>query len=372
MMRLASVCTLCLVLSLGLFLQACETDDGIQGGGSSKSCDAGETKACGCTDGSASTKVCGDDDRWKACACSIPDTTPVDPYADVEDGKETLVLADGEQCTPDCASKQCGPDGCGGVCAQCPAGMGCNAGKCESGEVTVCGAFIDCLRGCYELYEESGSPDGCDETTCPFPQDRMDLLMPIMECMGQECPGEEPDPGCVLAAFDGPCADGIAACKNGGDTPCQPSCGDRNCGDDGCGGSCGSCDDGASCVSGTCTSSDCDCNAQVCGPNQCGDSCGYCDGGMFCVGESCSDDGSCASTVACGFMCTMADVDLESCLYDYCAPDSQHDPSAFFDLVYCINESCGQPADQACIENEFGTDSGCSGYLMTCVQPPME
>ena len=369
-MRLASVLSLGLLLGLGLFVLACESDDGIQGGGSSKSCDAGETKACGCTDGTTSSKVCGDDDRWKACACGVPDTTPVDPYADVDDGKETTVPVDSTLCELACQGKQCGPDGCGGSCGQCPAGMSCSDFECVSGETTACGEFMDCIRGCYELFAESGSPDGCDETTCPVPQDELDALMPIMECMGTECPGEEPDPSCVLAAFDGACAGLIETCKGGGST-CQPACGDRDCGDDGCGGSCGSCDDGASCSDGYCMGSECSCDGQTCGPNPCGDSCGVCDSGLACLG-SCQEARDCSSVIGCGFMCLMADTDLETCLYDYCAPDSQYDPDSFFGVVFCLDNNCGHPVDAGCIETQLSTDSECSKYMESCVSMAMD
>ena len=35
-----------------------------------------------------------------------------------------------QDCTPDCAGKQCGDDGCGGICGKCPDGFGCNLGSC--------------------------------------------------------------------------------------------------------------------------------------------------------------------------------------------------------------------------------------------------
>ncbi len=370
-MRLTSVLSVALVLGLGLFLLACESDDGFQGGSSSKSCDAGETKACGCTDGTTSSKVCGDDDRWKACACGIPNTTPPDPYADVKEPLETITPDDG-QCTPDCASKQCGDDGCGGSCAQCPGGMACVEYECVSGETTLCGAFLDCMRGCYVQWEDTGNQDACDETSCPVPQDDMDALMPVFTCLEEACPGDAVDPACAIQALDVTCVEAAKECRGGGGSVCNPQCDGKTCGDDGCGGSCGSCDDGASCVSGSCQSSECSCGDQVCGPNACGESCGFCDGGMFCLAETCSDDGSCMSTLACGMMCLMSSAPLESCLQDYCAPDDQYDPGTFLGLVSCIDENCGHPAEQHCIEAQFGTDSGCSQDLMNCVNPPME
>src|SRR5690606_10802046 len=40
-------------------------------------------------------------------------------------------------CTPQCASKACGDDGCGGICGECAPGMQCASdGQCAS---TFCG-----------------------------------------------------------------------------------------------------------------------------------------------------------------------------------------------------------------------------------------
>jgi hypothetical protein len=42
-----------------------------------------------------------------------------------------LFLLEGEGgCVPDCEGRECGPDGCGGVCGTCPAGCGCVDGMC--------------------------------------------------------------------------------------------------------------------------------------------------------------------------------------------------------------------------------------------------
>ncbi len=35
-------------------------------------------------------------------------------------------------CIPDCNGKECGPDGCGGICGGCQAGQYCNAGTCAA------------------------------------------------------------------------------------------------------------------------------------------------------------------------------------------------------------------------------------------------
>jgi hypothetical protein len=38
--------------------------------------------------------------------------------------------AEGQECQPDCDSRSCGPDGCGGYCRFCPGGSECRQGKC--------------------------------------------------------------------------------------------------------------------------------------------------------------------------------------------------------------------------------------------------
>jgi hypothetical protein len=45
-------------------------------------------------------------------------------------------------CTPDCAGKSCGSDGCGGVCGICPDGHHCNGGECSES----CVPDLDCLE----------------------------------------------------------------------------------------------------------------------------------------------------------------------------------------------------------------------------------
>jgi hypothetical protein len=53
-------------------------------------------------------------------------------------------------CTPECTGRQCGPDGCGGICGTCPAGTFCNAdGQCvqdghRRGAGDPCGFYQGC------------------------------------------------------------------------------------------------------------------------------------------------------------------------------------------------------------------------------------
>ena len=68
----------------------------------------------------------------------IPDPGPelIDATDATDADAEIADLADGEVCTPDCAGKECGSDGCGGSCGVCPANKPyCNmAFQCEACE----------------------------------------------------------------------------------------------------------------------------------------------------------------------------------------------------------------------------------------------
>jgi len=102
-----------------------------------------------------------------------------------------------KQCAPNCGGKNCGSDGCGGVCGECSAGVLCVNGVCQC------------------------EPD----------------------CAGKEC---GPD-GCNGQC--GQCA-GNAACVNG-TCHCVPDCDGKQCGPDGCGAECGICESNQ-CENGVC------------------------------------------------------------------------------------------------------------------------
>jgi hypothetical protein len=90
-------------------------------------------------------------------------------------------------CLPACSGKQCGPDGCGGVCGTCSGATTCSSGQC------VC----------------------------------------VPSCSGKQCGSD----GC--GGTCGTCASGTS-CSNG-KCVCTPNCGYKTCGPDGCGGTCGTC-----------------------------------------------------------------------------------------------------------------------------------
>ncbi len=111
-------------------------------------------------------------------------------------------------CTPRCAGRQCGPDGCDSDCGDCDSGFECNeaVGLCEA----------ECV------------PRDCDE-------------------LGKDC-GDVPD-GCGGTNHCGSCSSPDTC--GGGGVPnvcgCTRQCLGRECGPDGCDGECGTCPDEAEC-----------------------------------------------------------------------------------------------------------------------------
>jgi hypothetical protein len=150
----------------------------------------------------------------------------------------------GACCTPNCAGKVCGSDGCGGSCGTCTGpNQACQNGKCVCVPKT-CG------------YWECGIvPDGCGGT---------------VDCTG--CP----------AGY---------ACQ-GTTCVCQPNCAGKSCGSDGCGGTCGPC--AGTCYNGTCLT----------GPGCSTSNTPGC-GGCACQECVCEQDAYCCSTAWDG-LCTKA------------------------------------------------------------------
>jgi V8-like Glu-specific endopeptidase len=109
-------------------------------------------------------------------------------------------------CTPMCAGKICGPDGCGGTCGACTGGQACNA-----------------------------TGTGC---TC------------APQCAGKNCGGDGCGGTCGSCGPNETCGAG-GVCMTG----CTPQCNGKACGPNGCGGSCGTCGTGEMCsTSGQCMS----------------------------------------------------------------------------------------------------------------------
>lgn len=252
----------------------------------------------------------GSDPRPEASGDEVfADGTPAEEEAPAGDDGEAEV-PEGEACVPQCEGRECGDDGCGGICGYCPYGFLCKVGLC----VEYC--VPDCTgKACGD--------DGCGGL--------------CGDCEENEYCGE--DFTCVLKG-------------------CVPSCAGKACGPDGCGGLCGTCEAGQVCdpktfscvkdtachevtAEGRCVGSllqwceggvlheeVCDatqglvcgysilakkyacilpeqcepqCSGKECGPDQCGGQCGECGAGQVCsaggtCGPPCGDiteKGSC-------------------------------------------------------------------------------
>ena len=251
-------------------------------------------------------------------------------------------------CQPNCGIAQCGDDGCGGSCGECPAGFACVNYQCVQ----------DCVPFCNG---KMCGPDGCGGV-CGFCQPNHQCNIGVCECIPACLNIQCGDDGC--GGQCGTCGEGYSCeagfCKEG---PCIPQCADKECGDDECGGSCGQCPVDFFCQDGACLEAVCvpQCQGKLCGPDGCGGGCGECQFGELCLdgvcrctpdctGKVCGSDG-CGGT--CGdcpapLVCSAAQcVEAEECT-------SHAHLQCFGDDLYWF-DSCKQKEEMA-QECELGCD----------------
>jgi len=216
-------------------------------------------KACSgtCTP-SCAGKQCGDDGCGGSCG-----TCPAGQTCNAGQCKP-------QSCTPVCTGKQCGDDGCGGSCGTCPAGQQCQAGKCVQGQDPCQGVSWE---GC------------CDGQTLKYCEENQ---LKTINCGNQPQCGWDAQGkfyNCGTAGAADPSGLSPKECKGS----CAPNCTGKQCGSDGCGGSCGICQAGLSCSpQGKCVQS-CvpNCTGKQCGDDGCGGSCGSCPVGQQCQAGKC-------------------------------------------------------------------------------------
>ena len=209
-------------------------------------------------------------------------------------------------CAPNCANKDCGGDGCGGQCGQCPGGQVCNAqGKCKPGG--ACGGVT--FQGCC---------DGEKLHWCEGGQ------LQSQNCQWQPHCGWKQQVGyyeCGTAGDPDPAGQFPKACDFG----CEPNCAGKQCGSDGCGGSCGGC------------------------PNE-----------STCIGGQCEEGLKCMDIVQCVFTCG-SDSNCYMDCWESGAPDSQ---DLFEDLSICVMEFCNMIISQQCLED--AVDGPCADAYEAC------
>ena len=250
-------------------------------------------------------------------------------------------------CVPNCTGKECGSDGCGGACGLCGAGEACKSGKCIAS--LSCLELSDCVMSCPQGNEQCGGQCWADASPAAKQQ-----WMALMGCVQEVC-GENGPPNCAGQAIWGECVDYWNKCQD-----CTPACVGKQCGADGCGGSCGQCPGGFTCDNyGSCMCEP-QCGDKECGPNGCGGSCGTCPGGSVCnylghcvcmpqcLDKQCGNDG-------CGGSCGVCPAGL------ICSPDGLCGGGP----KPCGNNMC-EPWDG---ENCQTCPKDCGPCDMTCCEP---
>ena len=133
---------------------------------------------------------------------------------DVEATKEArfvdqMELAEEAVCQPDCEGKQCGVDGCGGKCGECPAGMECTNSACFPKVGTAsCAEMLECSADCLPV--DAACLDACLYSGTNLDQNVFKFLG---ACVQNAC-GEDPGQTCMTEAMASPCQMPGDACQH--------------------------------------------------------------------------------------------------------------------------------------------------------------
>jgi hypothetical protein len=246
-------------------------------------------------------------------------------------------------CKEQCEGKQCGDDGCGGLCGLCDQGWSCQDFRCvpcqascflPDGQVKECGPD-GCGGSCGQCAEGCGCYNGRCEGHC---QDT---------CQGKVC---GPD---GLGGWCGDCPWGYQCDWSGQCVPeCTDTCEGKKCGYTKCGEFCGDCPAGWACEQNQCQAV-ClpSCAGKQCGDNGCGGSCGTCQPGVtFCEDGQCVEPKTCKEYYDCLLQCGAASPDPLQCL-GVCEVDSQSEAGQrLYSLITCALQQCGMNYDFQCLQ----------------------
>jgi MYXO-CTERM domain-containing protein len=309
-------------------------------------------------------KECGDDGCGGLCGVCASD--------------ETCEAGQCVTCIPQCEFAECGDDGCGGSCGECDGDLFCVEGMCLQDacmgitDVGCCDGSVMkyCSFGELVEYDCDAEPscgwlsgpgfygcgtDGSADPSGTYPLSCGGVCEPM--CTGLECGPDGCGGVCGACGANEACEAGLCVCV--------PACGANLCGDDGCGGSCGTCDADEKCEAGACVPDVCEpaCDDKECGEDGCGGSCGDCDADEVCVDSLCElkpCDPVCTGKECgpngCGGTCGACAAD-ESCNDDgQCVAVEQPDviePDVATDAA----EEVTPPADE---DTDEGGGGGCS------------
>jgi hypothetical protein len=134
-------------------------------------------------------------------------------------------------CQPTCedGDKECGDDGCGGVCGNCSDGLTCTKDVCAQGQCQYQAGASYCVLNSSCVSQGQLDPDSvCRKCQPGLSQEEWTPIPDGVACgQGKFC-------------FQGLCCDHAAHCSG------------KECGSDGCGGLCGACAPGLKCLDGFC------------------------------------------------------------------------------------------------------------------------
>ena len=227
---------------------------------------AGCPQDCGTVCGNC---ICDKGESWQTC--------PVD-CGFCGDGvcsscpalKETPQTCPKDCCVPDCVGKECGPDGCGGLCGLglCP-----NDQIPCTDDVCVNGQCQHRLEADFCLLQQAGQAN-CYLKGAASLANACFVCDPAKNPLGWSLAADGTSCGTNKACKDGKCGCANAACgakccavgqECFGQQCCTPQCADKICGDDGCGGQCGQCGADRHCADNQCV-----CDGPACGAACCG------------------------------------------------------------------------------------------------------
>ncbi|MGB0588689.1 MAG: lamin tail domain-containing protein [Myxococcota bacterium] len=191
-----------------------------------------------------------------------------------------LAETDCSPCTPDCAGRQCGDDGCGGTCGFCPTGQGCTpAGLCAGGTCSVTvridtgnyGSEVSWSLEDVSTGETVATGSGYSSYSTYLTQVDVNsgpFVFNMYDSWGDGWNGGT----ATLSHTNSGATIAYAALSSGSFgsenfsvdcSSCEPLCAASGCGNDGCGGDCGTCTDGFQCNSGECQDPNAGCDVTV-------------------------------------------------------------------------------------------------------------
>ena len=233
-------------------------------------------------------KECGDDGCGGSCG-ECPDDAPL-----CQAGK---CLAG---CAPACEDKECGGDGCGGSCGTCGRLTTCNDGQCVDECVPDCQGKAcgeeGCGVSCGECDDGLACTDQlCDQGICGY---AIQTVFCVIAGVCVPSSAEDPENACAKClpattqkdwtlVEDGAACGAGKVCYQGVCCDAEGNCEGKECGDDGCGGTCGECAEAQEdCVDGLCICQP-HCVGKECGDDGCGGTCGECAEDEECDGGTC-------------------------------------------------------------------------------------